>query len=204
MLLPGRDPSRHQVGREALRERRGDGLHQAHPLDELDVGVASEADARKDRPETGHLFPVEPHALGEAQPEGQPALAFAISVVIVDALDPRPAEAGILRLGEDDRVLDGHAALIIVAIEHPLLQLCLGQVSIVHEHVERVPVVVAPLAFAPQPANELLAGEPVALVRLHHRVISILSRAIRQPARSTAARSGESVRKTGLVLFRWM
>ncbi len=84
------------------------------------------------------------------------------------------------------------------------MQLLLGEVSIVHEHVERVPVVVAALAFASQPASELFAGERRAFVPVHHRVISILSRAIRQPARSTVARSGESARRTGLVLFRWM
>src|SRR2546425_1023334 len=81
-------------------------LHQADPLHELHVRVAGETDAGEDGSAARDLPRVEPHSLGEAEPQRQPALAFLVAVVVVDALDPHPAKAGIFRLGEDDRVLD--------------------------------------------------------------------------------------------------
>src|SRR5207245_11024394 len=88
MLLPGLDAAGRAVGREALGQRRGDRLDQAHALDELHVPVAGEADAGEDLAETSHQAKVEADSLGEPQPERQAALTRALAVVVVDALDP--------------------------------------------------------------------------------------------------------------------
>jgi hypothetical protein len=69
---------------------------------------------------------------------------------------------------------------------------------------EGMAVVVAALALAAEPADEVVPGEKRAFLSLRHRAISIPSCAMRQPARSTAARSAESSLRTGFVLLRWM
>jgi len=68
--------------------------------------------------------------------------------VLVYAADPHAAKSRILGLGNDDRVLDRNAGLIVVAVEHPLLKLLAGELSLVHQHVVAVTVVVACLALA--------------------------------------------------------
>ena len=203
MRLPGGDAARHEIGGEALGERRGDGLDQRRLLHQLHVGVAGETDPGSDLGEARGFFAVEPDAFREPEPEREPALPFAIAVVIVDALDPHPAKGRILGLGKDDRVLDGNAALVIVPVLHPRLELFPGQLPLVHAHVEGMVVVVPLLALAGEPGDEVRAGERLPH-RAGHSVISIPSHATRQPARSTATRSGESSRKTGLVLLMWM
>src|SRR5207248_4202343 len=176
---------------------------QRHLLHELDVGVAGEAHSGEDMGEARHLVGVEPDAFRQSQPEREAALPGAIAVVIVDALDPHPAKSRIFGFGKDDRVLDGNAGLVIVAVLHPRLELFPGQLSLVHAHVEGMAVVVALLALAGEPGDKLRAGERRA-GRARHSAIPIPPHATRQPARSTATRSGESSRRTGLVLLMWM
>src|SRR5438132_878105 len=82
------------------------------------------------------------HALGEPQPEREAALAFTRAVVILDAVDPHAPEGGVLALGEDERVLDGDARLVIEAVQHPALELAARELAPVHALVEDVVVVV--------------------------------------------------------------
>ena len=66
-------------------------------------------------------------------------------------------EGGVLGLGQDDRVLDGDPRLVVVAVQHPLLELQLGELPVVHQDVVAVVVVIAVLALAPDPLDELVA-----------------------------------------------
>ena len=61
--------------------------------------------------------------LSESLPELEAAVGIAVAVVIVDPTDPRSRKCRILRLGEDQRVFDRDARLIVVAIDDPRAQL---------------------------------------------------------------------------------
>ena len=163
VTLPGLDPLRHEVRREEFGQRRGDRLDQAALADQLHVAVACEAHARQDGAAARHLLPVEPDALGQAEPERETALALLLAVVVLDPPDPRSAERGVLRLRQDDRVLDRDARLVVVAVQHPLLELEARQLPVVHEGVVAVVIVIAGLALAPQPLHELVAGKRCAV-----------------------------------------
>src|SRR5262249_8825434 len=151
------------------------------------------AHARQHRAAGGHLLAVEPDALGQAQPQLEPALAGGLAVVVADALDPHAAEGRILGLRQDDGVLDGHARLVVVAVHHPLRQLQARELPGVHEVVVAVVVVVALLALAADPLDELLARQRGTRLAAHNRT-SMPSSATSQPAAVTAARWGESSR----------
>src|SRR5262249_30996902 len=144
------------------------------------------------------------HAVGQTQPEVEPRPARFVAVVVADAADPHAAEGGGLRLGEGDGVLDGDARLIVVAGEHPPLELGPRPVFLVHEGVIAVMVVVARLALPAHPRHEVVARQRRARRRDAHRLTSMPSQATCQPATSTWRRSAESSRRIGFVLFTWM
>src|SRR5262249_53637480 len=171
---------------------------------ELHVAVAREPHAGQDGTAARDFFAVEPDAVGQAQPQLEPALSGRIAVVIADAPDPHAPERRVLALRQDDGVLDGHARLVVVAVQHPLLQLHLRELPVVHEDVVAMVVVVAVLALPSDPLDDLVAGERGPRGVSTHIRPSKPSQATSQPAASTCARSGESSRKSGLVLFTWM
>ena len=156
MLLPRQHAPGHEIGREELGQRGGHGLDEAALAHELDVGVAGEAHAGQDGAAARHVLAVEADTGGQAQPQLEPALARLGAVVIVDPADPHPAERRIVRLRHDDRVLDGNPRLVVVAVQHPLLELNLRQLAVVHEPVIAVVVVIPPLALAADPRDEVV------------------------------------------------
>src|SRR5205814_6068559 len=105
------------------------------PLPPFPTRRSSDLAARRD------LLPVEADALGEAQPQLESTLAGGVPVVIANPTDPHPPEGRILRLAEDQRVLDRHARLVVVAIQHPLLELQTRQLAVVHQLVIAVVIV---------------------------------------------------------------
>src|SRR5690606_11204557 len=100
-----------------------------------------------------------------------------------------------------ERVLDGDARLVVVAVSHPAAELGGAERSIVHAQVERVAVVVAARALVSQLGDELAGGLGA---RVRHSSISRPSKATSQPAARTLARSRESSTSTGLVLLTWV
>src|SRR5205807_3925239 len=86
---------------------------------------------------------LEADGLAQAQPRLDAALASARAVVVEDTLDPSPALLALGHVGEDCRVLDGDADLVIEAVQHPALHLRLGAAAAVHGDVEGVMDVVA-------------------------------------------------------------
>src|SRR5205085_643869 len=97
------------------------------------------------------------------------------------------------------RVFDRNPRLIVVAVSHPLLELSAGELPFVHQAMTRVAVVIAALAFAAQPRDEVVLRQRIAVFA--HSAISVPSSAISQPAARTAAASSESSRSMGLVLL---
>jgi len=112
------------------------------------------------------------------------------------AMHPFAAQVAVVHTAHQGRVLTRHARLIAVAVERPGLHLALVELAAVQQAVEGVLVVVALGADRADGGLELGRGHEAG-----HRPISMPSKAISQPARSTWARSGLSSRRTGLELF---
>src|SRR5919204_142807 len=122
-----------------------------------------------------------------------------------DPLDPRPSDLDLRAVGEDRRVLDRDAALVVEAVGDPALKLLACQLAGVHPHVEAVEVVV-PRPLRSQALDELVRRPRLRRARTipggdPHSSSSRPSYATSAPARRTASRSGESSRSTGLVLL---
>jgi len=69
------------------------------------------------------LFARQTGGFDEAQPFFNAAGSCAVAIVIEDAFAPCETEGGIFAAREDGGVFDGDAALIVVAIESPRLEL---------------------------------------------------------------------------------
>src|SRR5207302_11283350 len=143
---------------------------QAPLLDELDVVVAGEPHPRQNRAAARDLLGVEADPVGQPEPEAEPALTLLLAVVVADPVDPHPPEGRVVGLGDDDRVLDGDARLVVVAVEHPLLELLLRELALVHEHVVAVVIVVTAGALALEPLDEGVARQRRRVGRGHHRI----------------------------------
>src|SRR5206468_1895658 len=111
-------------------------------------------------------------------------------VVVVDAPDPRAAKRTVLALRKDDRVFDGDARLVVVAVAHPRADRVLRELAAVHREVKRVLVVVA-----------RRADRAEAFFEAAHASTSMPSIAISQPISSTHARSSEPSRRIGFELL---
>ena len=179
-----RSGAKNSVSDEATASTQRALAHQRH------VAVAGEAHARQHAPAARHLLAVEADRLGEPQPQREPARrpAASPSWSWMRRIHAR-RNAGSSRLGEDERVLDGDARLVVVAVQHPGLQLRAGQLARVHALVERVLVVVAarPLARAGAATN-VIGGRAAALVA--HSSSSRPSWATSTPAAATARALG--------------
>ena len=169
VTFPGEHALLHQVRREELGERGGHRLHEASLPHELDVTVAGEADPGEHRPTARDLVAIEAHPRGQPEPELEPAV---LGVVVLDAVDPHAPERRVVGLRQNDRVLDRDPRLVVVPVEHPLLELNLGELAVVHERVIAMVVVVAALALSPDPFDEIISRQGRAL---GHSVISIPS-----------------------------
>src|SRR5215475_13390889 len=123
------------------------------------------------------------------------------SVVILNTTEPDPPKGRVLGLRDDQGILDRNPRLVVVAIQHPLLQLDLRQIPLVHQLVIGMMVIVAGGAFARQPFHESFLRKGTSMLIAPHSLISIPSRATSHPAASTIFRSGESSLNIGLVLL---
>ena len=92
------------------------------------------------------------------QPFLETAAPLAGAVVVDHALRPDAAQLGIEEARHERRILDRNAALIIVAVERPGLNLALGELAVAHQRVKRVPVVVTFGADLAQPGFEVLTA----------------------------------------------
>src|SRR3989475_11643139 len=170
----------------------------------MHVAVAREAHAGQHRAAGRDLLPIEADALGESQPQLQSTLAGRVAVVIPNPTGPHAPEGGILRLRQDQGVLDRHPRLVVVAVEHPLLQLQTRQLAVVHQVVIAVMIVVAALALATHPVDELLARQRRARRWGAPNRTSIPSPPTPHPAAAAAARPREASCRIRVELFTWM
>ena len=63
--------------------------------------------------------------------------------MIDDALAPGAAKGGILAAREDDGIFDRNAALVVIAVQGPGLQLPTAEAAFVHEQMEGMAMVIA-------------------------------------------------------------
>ena len=128
---------------EQLRQRRRDRLDPRLLAREVHVrvdGVAhpGETRARSDSSSRGRRRAPRRAA---ATTRSRPSVGGA--VVVEDPLDPLAPDLDLGAVGEDRRVLDRDARLVVEAVRDPALELLAGQLAGVHADVERVEVVVA-------------------------------------------------------------
>ncbi|MBA3585238.1 MAG: hypothetical protein H0W36_12060 [Gemmatimonadetes bacterium] len=108
-----------------------------------------------------------PERLAEAQPRLDPARPVRGAVVVDDPLDPLATHRDLGAVGEDRRVLDRDALLVVEAVGDPALQLVARQLARIHPHVEGVQVVVA-RALRAEALGEVVPGPTGRLARGCH------------------------------------
>ena len=63
--------------------------------------------------------------------------------MVLNTAEPHPSKVWVFGLRNNHGIFDGNSRLIVVAVQDPLLELCLRQISAVHELMERMMVMVA-------------------------------------------------------------
>ena len=127
--------------------------------------------------------------------------ARSVAIVVDDALAPRAPKRRIFAAREDDGILDGNNALVVIAVERPGLKLAVGQLAFVHHQMERMPVMVSLGADCLQPAFKLSGRQQFLFLHFNQSVISIPSQATSQPESLTVRRSVLSSSRIGFVLL---
>jgi hypothetical protein len=110
---------------------------------EINVCLNGESSGRKNAIAAEGVFARKAGGFHETQPLLDAAGLGAITIVIEDALAPGETKRWVVATRENCGVFDGDAALIVVTIEGPGLQLAARELAFVHEQVKRVPVMVA-------------------------------------------------------------
>ena len=159
VLAQAIDAQRDQFFRKQFGERRGDGFGVRFRGDEIDVGLDGVARGGEDAVAIESLFAREASGFDEPQPLFDAAGFRAVAIVIDDAFAPGQAEGGIFAAREDGGVFDGDAALVVVAIQSPGLELAARELAFVHQQVEWMFVVIALFADGVKAGDEVGFGE---------------------------------------------
>ena len=85
--------------------------------------------------------------------------------MIENPFAPGAAKGRVVALREQQSVLDRDAALIVVAIQRPGLQLASGQLAFVHPQMKGMAVMIAGLADRAEAVVQLLPGEEFGFCR---------------------------------------
>ena len=141
--------------RKQFGERRGDGFEVRARGDEVDVSLHGVARGGKNAVALQGLFARKPGGFDQPQPLLDAAGSCAVAIVIEDALAPRQAKGRIFAAREDRGVFDGDAALIVVAIERPGLQLAAREFAFVHQRMKWMLVVIALFADGVKAGDEV-------------------------------------------------
>ena len=143
--------------------------------------------------------------MGFANTVGGAVVIGGEAVMIQHTLNPQPTQIDVSSAGHQRQILSWNADLIIEAVQGPGLNLPMFQLAGVEQLMEGMQIMILALANLIERTFKRLArqklGQRLAQGLVTHRVISIPSKAISQPARSAAARCAESASRTGLVLL---
>src|SRR5882762_4093471 len=141
---------------------------------------------------TGPLRQLQP-PLDASSPGGVP-------VMIDQPLAPCPSELRIFAARKNDRVLDRDHALVVVTVQGPRLQLTAAQLTLMHEQMKRMLVMVALFAHPSQRRAQFLEREQTSFARFYS-VTCHPSSASSHPAARSARYSGPASFSMGLVLL---
>src|SRR5260221_8832775 len=115
-------------------------------------------------------------------------------------MQPKPAHVPKWAIGQNSRVLDGYAELIIESVGHPGPKRVPIESARVHQNMKRVFVMISR-----DPHFAQIGGEGLTIPwRFGHSTNSNPSEPMVMPAASTAARSGVPGLRIGLVLLIWI
>lgn len=135
-------------------EGGGDGFEVRARGDEINVGLNGVSRGGKNSFAAESLIAGKAGGFDEAQPLFDSARFNAVAIVIEDAFAPGEAKGGIVAACENGGVLDGDAALVVIAIEGPGLQLAAGEFSFVHQRMKWMFMVVALFANGVKAGDE--------------------------------------------------
>ena len=161
------------------------------------------ADPSPPPPAESEDIPLEVHASGQLQPRCQSTFSFALPVLVVNTTEPDPPKVRVLGLRDNEGIFDRDTRLVIVAVQYPLLELDLRQITLMHKPVKGMLVMVAGRTLVSEPLHERFLQKRTSMLIGAHSLISIPSEATSHPAASTVVRSEESSRNIGLVLLIW-
>src|SRR5258708_11553316 len=161
MPAQGVHPQCNQIAREELRQRRGHSFEQRPVLHQIDIGIDRVAYSREHFPAAHNALSGQTQGLGQADPALDSTLEIVVAVVIEHTLAPRPAKTRVIAARKDNRILDRDAALVIVAIENPALQLSPSEFALMHQKMKRVLMVITFLSNLLQSCPKCLDGERV-------------------------------------------
>src|SRR5277367_2903929 len=127
--------------------------------DKVDVSLNGEACCGKNSFALKRLIARKAGSFDEPQPLLDAARSHAVAIMIEDALAPRESESGIFAARENGGIFNRNAALVVVTIQSPGLQLAAGKFSFVHKRMKRMFVVVALFADSVKPRDEICFRE---------------------------------------------
>src|SRR5580704_660313 len=201
MLAQTVHAQRNQVPGKQFGQRRGNCLQEGTILHQIKISINGVTYGGQDFVAVHHPLAIQTGRLRQLDPTLDTAFLCRIAIMIDHSLTPRPAKIRILAARKNNSVLDGNAALIVIAVQGPSLHLPAAQSPLVHHEVKRMLMVIAFFAHTTQPRFQLFCGQNR---RVHHSFYRLKwhpSSATSQPAERTALYSELDSSSMGLVLL---
>src|SRR6266851_10374000 len=112
----------------------------------MNVGIDRKAHAGKHVSLVQYLASRQPDRLTQPKPGLDPSFPLCSAVVVANPVVPEPPYLGQGAIGEDGRILDWDVPLVVETVGDPAAQLRGRQSARIHGAVERMPVVISPVA----------------------------------------------------------
>src|SRR5580692_10046028 len=127
--------------------------------DEIDVSMNRVARCGENSFALERLIARKAGGFDQPQPLFDAAWLQAITVMIENAFAPGQPEGGIFAARENGGILNRNAALVVVAIQGPGLELAARELAFVHQRVKRMLMVIALFAYGVKAGDEVGFGE---------------------------------------------
>src|SRR5690242_14427576 len=110
---------------------------------EVNVGLNDETSRGENAVAAERVFAGQAGGFDKTQPLFNAARLDAVAIMIEDAFAPGEAKVRIFAARQNGRIFEGNAALIVVAVQRPRLELAPRELTFVHKQVKRMLVVIA-------------------------------------------------------------